>query len=350
MSSYDLTNMWNSKMGMFDGQELPMMTGFSLNVANFSQRPSIDITQEFTQPNPTPSTTTQPAPVGTDFQQEGMMPSASFPSAHTQPTMPTPANGQPPSAFAPPATIRHVHHHSTPSIRTHNHPPSHQAPTNVLFTLLPVPASTTNHAPVYHHPNSNFHSTNTNNNVHNVPSASTSSHGHLNVSVLTPPPAVYSPTASTPFGPHLASGNTFRAAACPQAHASYDNDRVIVSRANHGSTPKEIAKICELCTAASNLKISKGKIAQLLTTSGTDYDIVEDAARWQTSLANSWRHIVQYDYMLIALIPVTFDPNDVTSLLLTTELVNCILDHDKLTNHHYFTWQSFLHWFALAEE
>ncbi len=130
-----------------------------------------------------------------------------------------------------------------------------------------------------------------------------------------------------------------RPTARPDVHANYDDDRVIISRLQQGDTEKDKAKICEICTVAITPKITRGNITKLLTTTGADYDITEDAARWQTSLADIWNNIVQYDFKLIAMIPYLFDPNDVNSITHTTELVNCVLDHDKLTDHLYFAWQ-----------
>ena len=50
------------------------------------------------------------------------------------------------------------------------------------------------------------------------------------------------------------------------------------------------------------------------------------------------------------MIPYSFDPTNVNSVPQSTELVNGVLDHDKLTDHHYFAWQSFLRRFALEPE
>jgi hypothetical protein len=152
-------------------------------------------------------------------------------------------------------------------------------------------------------------------------------------------------------GAILSSGLLLRATPRPNAHANYDLDRIIVHRHQRGSTPKDTAKIRELCTEAITPKITKGNIAKLLSGSfGSEYDIAEDAARWQTSLATIWRHIIQYDFRLIALIPLTFDPKNISSIPSNVEFVNCVLDHEKLTDDHYFAWQLFIRRFAQDEE
>ncbi len=305
MSYQNVTNQ-ERPGSMFDGRDTPMTTGFSPNVANFSQRSNPDDMHSI----PTPTTTTQPAPAGAAYSQDGTMaPSASYSSTHVH-------LGHA-SAFAPPAT------------------------TTTTFGTQSVASGTASTNNVYHHPNSirrraplpSSHATQTNPPSNSIPNQDDDlQHAH------------------GLGGPHLASGLTFCSAPRPQVHSSYDNDRVIVSRSARGNSPKETAKVREICTADITPKITKGKIAQLLTTSGTDYDIAEDAARWQTSLANIWRHIIQYDFTLIALIPISFDPADLNSIHPTTELINCVLDHDKLTDYHYFAWQAFLRQFALEEE
>jgi hypothetical protein len=48
------------------------------------------------------------------------------------------------------------------------------------------------------------------------------------------------------------------------------------------------------------------------------------------------------------MIPLLFDPDNAS--IPTTELVNCILDHNRLTDYHYFAWQVFLCKFACDKE
>jgi hypothetical protein len=78
--------------------------------------------------------------------------------------------------------------------------------------------------------------------------------------------------------------------------------------------------------------------------------IAVDAAQWHTALGNIWNHIVQYDFVHIALIPTSFDPNDANSINAKSIFVNAVLDHDKLTNKHFFAWQVLLCCFGQNEE
>lgn len=79
----------------------------------------------------------------------------------------------------------------------------------------------------------------------------------------------------------------FRAAPRTAAPADYDNDRIIIARANRGATVKEQAKVRELCTTAITPQITRSNITKLLTSDATSYDIAEDAAQWQTTLRTS---------------------------------------------------------------
>ena len=165
---------------------------------------------------------------------------------------------------------------------------------------------------------------------------------HTPVTVVHPP--VHNPPVST-----LASGISLRSTPRPNNHASYDNDRVIIPRTNRGTTDKDRAKICELCITPLDPKITRGNMTKLLS-SDDSYDIAKDAARWQTDLGNIWTHVVQYDFAHIALIPRSFDPSDSTSIDPNGPFINSVLDHDQLSDAHYFDWQSVIRRFGNKQE
>ncbi len=301
------TTGWNQ--GMFTGRETPMQVGFRPNTQNFSRR---DETPLMTTSDQSPSA---PAPTG---------------------------SSNIPTSFG--STIGHQHStHAVPTTRTVGGGTNHEQGNNP--TPFVSATRTTGHGfgtdPVIPTPSvgaTGFRS----------PPPTTTATGLNNTPIdMTSSSNVQSRWAA---GPSLSNGLTLRANARPDIHAAYDNDRVIISRSQRGVTDKEKAKIREICTTAITPKITRGNISKLLTTTDADYDIAEDAARWQTSLADIWRHVIQYDFKLIVMIPYSFDPTDVNSVPQTTELVNGVLDHDKLTDHHYFAWQSFLRRFALEPE
>ncbi len=151
---------------------------------------------------------------------------------------------------------------------------------------------------------------------------------------------------------HLPSGLCLRPHARSDIHAHYDSDRVIVPRSRRGTTDKDRAKIREICTEPITPKITRGNMAKLLTASLSDdsYDIATDAAQWQAALGNIWNHIVQYDYTHITMIPLSFDPSNGASVTHNSTFVNSVLDHDKLTDDHYFNWQILLRRFSRDEE
>ncbi len=269
--------MWNT--GMFDGRETPMMSGFRPNYENFSRRVDpfsndtfLDPSMGYTGPSSTAPFNKQHDPAGTAHHQ-----GHSVPSGYTIP------QGQPvtgTTAFSGPTGTSSSSPFVAPS---HFGPPNPKISGQTLTSTQPMGKMKSPPPPI---------------------NCTTANTANLNTSVQHPPPfSNQAPLSSQPptqttnqrfnAGPALSSGLLLRAAARPNAYASYDSDRVVVSRTQHGSTDKERAKIRELCTEAITPTITRGNITKLLGTSGTDYDISEDATRWQTSLANIWRHIIQ---------------------------------------------------------
>ncbi len=147
----------------------------------------------------------------------------------------------------------------------------------------------------------------------------------------------------------FASGISIRSSPRPIQHASYNNDRVIIPQTHRGMTDKDRAKIRELCIAPLEPKITRGNMTKLLS-SDDSYDIAKDAARWQTDLGNIWTHIVQYDFAHIVLIPFSFDPNDSTSINPNGPFINSVLNHDQLSDAHYFDWQCVIRRFGNKQE
>ena len=88
----------------------------------------------------------------------------------------------------------------------------------------------------------------------------------------------------------------------------------------------------------------------MLTSDDKEYDISEDASQWQTGIKNMWKHIVVYDFKHIALIPNHFDNNDPGSICTASHYLNCVLEHDKLTNNDYLLWQVFVRRYGKREE
>ena len=141
-----------------------------------------------------------------------------------------------------------------------------------------------------------------------------------------------------------------RAVPCTAAQADYDNDRVIVSRKDRGNTVKERAKIREICTMATTPQITRSNITKLLTNDSKTYDVAEDASQWQTTLRPIYRHVVASDFKHIVMIPLHFDEHDPTTINASTQYVNAVLDHDKLTDEHYKSFQRFLRRYGRDEE
>ncbi len=326
-------NMWNA--GLFDGRETPMTSGFRPNSENFSRRdenpsndPSLDPSFGHTAPSPAIPFNQHHDPAGTVPRQGNSIPLGSTTIPQGQPATSTPAFSGPTgttslSPFVAPGRF------GPTNTTTFGQPSAYAHPMGTVKAPPPsVPYNTT-----------------------------TSSAATVNPPVQPPQFSSQAPRGPAQntnqrfnAGPALSSGLLLRSVARPNAYTSYDNDRVVVSRTQRGSTDKERAKIRELCTEAITPPITRGNITKLLGTSGTDYDIAEDATRWQSNLANIWSHIVQYDFKLIAMIPLSFDPTDSTSVNQNSDLVNCVLEHDRLTDYHYFAWQFFLRQFARDEE
>jgi hypothetical protein len=134
-------------------------------------------------------------------------------------------------------------------------------------------------------------------------------------------------------------GFMLRTVARAGAQADYDNDRIIISKNQRGSTTKERAKIRELCTTAITPQIARSNITKLLCNDSASYDIAEDASQWQTTLRSINRHAIASDFKHIVMIPLIFDENDPSTLTASTTYVNAILDHDQLTDEHYKSFQ-----------
>ncbi len=194
---------------------------------------------------------------------------------------------------------------------------------------------------------------------HNIPSPSTVhfsgqpsaphggafAHHTTSSSANATPPTWAAPNANIP------SGLCLRPVARPDIYADYERDRVIVSRHQRGATNKDRAKIRELCTESITPKITRGNITKLLSSSNNEnYDIAVDAAQWQTALGNIWNHIVQYNFVHIAMIPRSFDPTNANLVTSNSIFVNAVLNHDELTDDHYFSWQILLRRFGRDEE
>lgn len=145
-------------------------------------------------------------------------------------------------------------------------------------------------------------------------------------------------------------GFMLRAVPRTAAQADYDNDRVIVSRKDRGNTVKERAKIREICTTAITPQITRSNITKLLTNDSKTYDVAEDASQWQTTLRAIYRHVVASDFKHIVMIPLHFDEHDPTTINASTQYINAVLDHDKLTDEHYKSFQRFLRRYGRDEE
>ena len=326
MSNQGPTDQWTPGT-MFDGRETPMDSGFSPNIMNFSQRSNFS-QHSYHDPNygymtTNPTSTSQPAPAGVTYSQRDMMPSsASFPSGPA-PTKPSPA----PLAFTDTSNTTSGPRNSVPfpswykSTNNNNNNTSVSQPTGTpphSTPQQPYVQPTSASQPLLHNPQTNSWS------------APTS-------------------TPATTVVSTLSSGVSLRNTPRPNFHAQYDKDRVIIPRQNRGATDKDRAKIRELCVAPLDPKITRGNMMKLLS-SDDSYDIAKDAARWQTDLGNIWTHVVQYDFAHITLIPFRFDPNDSTSIDPNGPFINSVLDHEQLSDDHYFDWQSIIRRFGDKQE
>jgi len=162
-------------------------------------------------------------------------------------------------------------------------------------------------------------------------------------------PPAWAPLASAP-GPTFPTGLALRANPRPDQYVCYETNRVIVPRDKRGNTDKDKVKMHEICTEGITPQITRGNIAKLLTSTDDSYDIASDAVQWQTALSNIWDHVIRFDYTHIVFIPTTFDPANPNSFGVTSTFVNSVLDHDQLTDNHYFSWQTLLRRFGQREE
>lgn len=186
----------------------------------------------------------------------------------------------------------------------------------------------------------------TNKNIANPPPWATSSNRNQGIPTTQP---------SSTNSACLSTGFALRAVGRPDGDTSYEADRVVISRFNRGTTEKERAKIRALCTTEITPKISRSSITKLLTstnTGGTDeeYNIAEDASKWQVFLDTTWQHIVNNDFKHIFMVPSCFDPHNASSIASNAIFINAVLDHDKLTDQDIFNWQAFVRRFGRFEE
>ncbi len=129
-----------------------------------------------------------------------------------------------------------------------------------------INSSPSPHLGVYQHPN-HTNNSNTTHQVHPlIPSFSSTTNPVTTVRTML---TVHLAAQQLNPSPYLSNGLILCIVAHPNAHASYDSDCVIVSCTEHGSTPKETAKIRELCTEAIYPKISNDNVAKLLSTTGS---------------------------------------------------------------------------------
>ena len=173
--------------------------------------------------------------------------------------------------------------------------------------------------------------------------------GTTNTTFQQPTPPALFPEASIP-GPTFHTGLALRANPRPDQYVNYENNRIIIPRDKRGSTDKEKVKMHEICTEAITPRITRGNIAKLLSSTDESYDIATDAAQWQSALHNIWDHVVKFDYTHIVYIPASFDPTNPNSIGAHTTFVNSVLDHDQLTDNHYFSWQTLIRRFGQREE
>lgn len=220
------------------------------------------------------------------------------------------------------------HNHSHPYNNPHFNPQTHQP---------------THHNQSGYQPQFNTHS--------HQPTQQTQSTGQPHFHPQQQPHHHHNP-ANAPQMPRMTQyGFGIRAAPRPVGHSNYDNDRVIIRRNNRGTTPKERAKIRELCTTAITPQITQSNISKLLSsTTPNSYDIAEDASQWQTTLRAIHRHVVASDFKHIVMIPHYFDENDPDTVNYATSHANAVLDHDQLTDDHYKRYQRFLRTYGRDEE
>ncbi len=291
--------------GLFTGRETPLNEGFRPNTTNFSRR---DGTSFQSTTTPTPA---HPAPAGIHLKQQQNVPIIPTPPVSNVPILMKKSSSTSNLQGLPPNVVGNSVQQTTSETTTFiGNAGNFTAPTN----------------------QSGYVATNTRWN--NTPPQNQSHHNNQSTSgqntVLTPPwaPNATVPAHSTP----LPTGLKLRANQRPGKYVSYEHDRVIISRANRGTTDKEKAKIRELCTQAITPQITRANIAKLLASTDESYDIASDATQWQMALGNIWNHIVQYDFAYIAMIPLSFDPMNPTSIDANSTFINAVLNHDKLTD------------------
>ncbi len=332
---------------MFDGRETPMTTGFTPNVENFSQRqefprvPSYGgTTASFTLPpggsqpvtagiNSSGFTYFVPA-VGTSYTVVSPQPSPAYeePAANKRTTMPP--------QFANPRTAE----------------PSQFAQTfyvNPTGTTTPMPPQPTNHQYVIPVRQPAAIPSNTMPQQHPAPPPQPTGIPSNTVPHQHPAPPPWAPHASVP-GPTFSTGLALRQSPRPDHYVSYENNRVIVPRDKRGVSDKDKMKMHEICTEGITPRITRGNIAKLLSSADDAHDIASDAAQWQSALGNIWSHVVKFDYAHIVYIPMSFDPTNPASLGPNSTFVNSVLNHDQLTDDHYFSWQTLLRRFGRDEE
>ncbi len=309
--------------GMFDGRETPMTTGFTPNVENFSQRrvPSYGgTTASFTLPpnGSQPSTTVGINSAGFNY----FVPPVG--TSYTVPPPPSPAYEQPnanprttvPPQFANPRTTEPSQFNQTYYVH----------PTGTT-TTMPSQPTTQYYAPPTQP-------------ARNPPNTVPQQH---------PAPPPWAPHASTP-GPSFPTGLALRANPRPDEFVNYENNRIIVPRDKRGNTDKDKVKMHEVCTEGITPPITRGNIAKLLTSTDASYGIASDAAQWQAALSNIWDHVVRFDYSHIVFIPTSFDSANPNSFGNNSTFINAVLDHDQLTDNHYFSWQTLIRRFGQREE
>ncbi len=295
--------------GMFDGRETPMNTGFSPNYENFSRRaetsyapPTSPNMARYTVPPPNNATDQQPAFNTTKLSVQAGTPSSQ--QAHPKPIhAPNPINPRHDHTLSSNTTAFTAH---TSSNINHQ-----QASGRIGSSHVGAGALGSTYTP---QPNTQG--------VASLPGP--------------PPPPAWAPNATVPMKFQI--GLTLRSTPRPVGHASYESDRVVIPHDKRGNTDKDRTKIC------------RGNIAKLLSSADDSYDIASDATQWQATLTEIWNHVVQYDYTHITNIPLSFNPNDPTSFNDTSTFANAVLNHDQLTNKHYFGWQHLLCRFRWDEE
>mmetsp|Transcript_27606 Transcript_27606/g.47002 ORF Transcript_27606/g.47002 Transcript_27606/m.47002 type:complete len:625 (-) Transcript_27606:849-2723(-) len=143
------------------------------------------------------------------------------------------------------------------------------------------------------------------------------------------------PTQRTPTGLNIR--------AYARSAADMAREHVEIPRDCRGSSDYERQKTRDKVVVALSPRLACSKIQQVLTSSAMkDYDIADDAHRWQHALAVLATHAEQYDLAYLFEMPNFFLLDDGRSVLQATSSINILTDWESVSLEECKAWQAFI--------